>query len=181
MASKEEFEDLKDRNPIAKWLHDRARQTLAEATKTATATTAAATTATPTPISITLTEGADVVDPNSEPTLNSIVGKLLNPRSSGFYMGPRSYKPGNGIVCFTSEWVVRIIGLQHFKLELKNSRFIVKDNSKLKIHGLQAGLPKGLHSWLVGDGDEEQDPDEPPLFFESYYMTMNTLIEVCSA
>lgn len=135
MASKEEFEDLKDRNPIAKWLHDRARQTLAEATKTATATTAAATTATPTPISITLTEGADVVDPNSEPTLNSIVGKLLNPRSSGFYMGPRSYKPGNGIVCFTSEWVVRIIGLQHFKLELKNSRFIVKDNSKLKIHG----------------------------------------------
>lgn len=44
-------------------------------------------------------------------------------------------------------------------------------------NSLQAGLPKGLHSWLVGDGDEEQDPDEPPLFFESYYMTMNTLIE----
>ncbi|KAF2793097.1 hypothetical protein K505DRAFT_245166 [Melanomma pulvis-pyrius CBS 109.77] len=93
----------------------------------------------------------DITDPAAWRSINSITTKLLDPPADAWY--PRHDM--KDLVKIKLSWAVKTIGEAHFHMSHPTGRPVLREESKLKIYGCHAGLPRGFHRWLCG-GEEQR-------------------------
>ncbi|KAJ4370742.1 hypothetical protein N0V83_005263 [Neocucurbitaria cava] len=92
----------------------------------------------------------DIKNPLAFRTLEEIVQKLLNPPA-------RSWQPTDNTgmvlqdrVCLRLDWVKSIVSEKHFIFDPARSRSVLRNDSKIRTHGLAYGLPRRYWEWLCG-------------------------------
>ncbi|KAF2280786.1 uncharacterized protein EI97DRAFT_454031 [Westerdykella ornata] len=94
-----------------------------------------------------LPDGGDISDPYAWPSARELARKLLDPPRQSY---PVHHKR-QGFVVIQLRWVLRVVGEPHFRNDSNLSRSVLKENSKLRTHGLAAGIPEGYWRWLCGN------------------------------
>ncbi|PSN65534.1 hypothetical protein BS50DRAFT_636297 [Corynespora cassiicola Philippines] len=97
--------------------------------------------------------GDNLIDPNSWRHVNQLVKELMSLPPQAF----PSSRNRDGLVRVMLSWCVKTVGESHFYHDGKMGRMRLRPESKIRTHGLIAGLPQGYYRWLVGD--ERQEPD----------------------
>jgi hypothetical protein len=87
-------------------------------------------------------EDDDICDPDAHRTIQDLVKILMNPHKS-------AYKDASVII--KMEWVKRVISEKHFIFDPSKHRSVLRNDSKIRTHGLQYGLPQRYYEWLCGN------------------------------
>ncbi|KAF2266263.1 hypothetical protein CC78DRAFT_615077 [Lojkania enalia] len=83
----------------------------------------------------------NISDPAAYRSVDDLVKQLRAPKES--FRGPAGFR-------IPMIWVVKVVGEQHFDKDYATKWRSLKENSKLRTHGIRAGLPPTLYNWLCG-------------------------------
>ncbi|KAL5122028.1 hypothetical protein ACEQ8H_000244 [Pleosporales sp. CAS-2024a] len=81
-----------------------------------------------------------VITPEREPCVQVLVGRLLDPPVHAFLYGVLSM-----------QWVIGAVGPQHIQFRESDERYVLAQDSELRIKGRALGLPVLYMEWLCGD------------------------------
>ncbi|KAI8936086.1 hypothetical protein NX059_007585 [Plenodomus lindquistii] len=99
-----------------------------------------------------------IVAPGPPPTAAQLVCHLLNPPPHAFLHGVLSL-----------QWAIGAGNrLRHFRFRNSDERYILKEDSDIRIHGAALGLPTLYLEWLCGN-DESVSAAEQCMYFTPQY------------
>lgn len=79
-----------------------------------------------------LPDGGDISDPYAWPSARELARKLLDPPRQAYSV----HHKRTGFIQIQLRWVLRTVGEPHFRNDKTLSRSVLKENSKLRTHGL---------------------------------------------
>jgi hypothetical protein len=66
-------------------------------------------------------------------------------------MNPYKSAYKDASIMIKMEWVKRVISEKHFIFDPSKHRSVLRNDSKIRTHGLQYGLPQRYYEWLCGN------------------------------
>ncbi|KAI8936085.1 hypothetical protein NX059_007584 [Plenodomus lindquistii] len=95
--------------------------------------------------------GDDISIPDAYRSIDSLVTALLQPPPKAWRPQDKDGKNYKNCVRIDMQWVKATVSEKHFFLDHTLGRSVLRQDSKVRTHGVQYGLPKAYHSWLCGD------------------------------
>ncbi|KAF2876165.1 hypothetical protein BDV95DRAFT_614898 [Massariosphaeria phaeospora] len=106
----------------------------------------------------------NVTDPTAFRTVNVLVTKLLDPPYNCVDPIVGGVKMA-GRVKIELAWVKRTLTEAHFITNPTLGRSVLRNDSKVRTHGLAAGLPVGFYHWLCGN----MEPNRHSMELNTYW------------
>lgn len=104
---------------------------------------------------------APIVAPEPKPDIAQVVRRLLQPPPHAFVYGVLSI-----------QWVRGEVGVQHFDFHESDERYVLSQDSELRMHGGELGVPAVYMEWLCGDSEEVSSTEQ------SMYLTREFFEEI---
>ncbi|EAT88581.1 hypothetical protein HBI56_042990 [Parastagonospora nodorum] len=103
-----------------------------------------------------------IVAPESKPSVEALVSRLLNPPPHAFVYRTLSI-----------QWVIGAMGQRHVEFRESDERYVLAQNSELRRMGTALGMPALYMEWLCGDDEDISATDQGVHLTPDYFEEVN--------
>lgn len=103
-----------------------------------------------------------IVAPESKPSVEALVSRLLNPPPHAFVYRTLSI-----------QWVIGAIGQRHVDFRESDERYVLAQDSELRHSGTALGMPALYMEWLSGDNKDISATDQGVHLTPDYFEEVN--------
>ncbi|CAO2648766.1 Nn.00g097150.m01.CDS01 [Neocucurbitaria sp. VM-36] len=92
----------------------------------------------------------DIKDPLAFRSMEEIAQKLMSPPARSWAPTDHTGRVLHDRVCIRLDWVKSAVSEKHFIFDPAKRRSVLRNDSKIRTHGLAYGLPRRYWEWLCG-------------------------------